>query len=278
MTLEGDRVLVVTADDYGLTRGVSEAILDAHERGVLTSTSVLVLGSGFEDTVGLLPASGIGAGVHLAAVGEDPPLLPAREIPTLVDKRGRLARSWRSLLPRVMAGRVDPGDLEREFGAQIDAVRDAGVTVTHLDTHQHVHLWPAIGNVVLRLASARGISAVRITRARGHGPKARGVNRLAHGLERRADDARIRYPEASAGLDEAGRFDLARARRAVERLAATPARTLEISMHPGPAEDPDRARYRWGYWWERELDALTSDDLRSAVEHAGLRLGSYRDI
>ena len=65
-------------------------------------------------------------GVHLAAVGEDPPLLSAREVPTLVDRRGRLARSWRAFLPRAAAGRVDPDDLRREFGAQIAAVRAAG--------------------------------------------------------------------------------------------------------------------------------------------------------
>ncbi|MEO7555425.1 MAG: ChbG/HpnK family deacetylase, partial [Acidimicrobiales bacterium] len=148
------RLLIVNADDYGLTEGVSRAVLRAHREGVVTSTSALVLGPAFVATASWLDdVPELGVGAHLAIVGEDPPLLSAREIPSLVDKRGRLRLSWRQLLPRAALGRVDAADVEREMAAQLEALSAAvgASRLTHVDTHQHLHLWPSIGRVVLRL-------------------------------------------------------------------------------------------------------------------------------
>ena len=109
----------------------------------MTSTSVLALAPGFEPSApALRDTDRIGVGAHLAAVGEDPPLLTAREVPSLVDRRGRLASSWRVFLPRMAARRIDPDDLRREFTAQVERITGAGLAPGHVDTHQHLHLWP----------------------------------------------------------------------------------------------------------------------------------------
>ena len=83
------RLLIVNADDFGLTPGVSAGILEAHRNGIVTSTSVLAVAPAFEETAPALRRaaheSGIGVGVHLAAVGEDPPLLPRSRVASLVD-------------------------------------------------------------------------------------------------------------------------------------------------------------------------------------------------
>ena len=100
----------------------------------------------------LLDNPGLDVGAHLAIVGEDPPLLTAREIPTLVDARGALPAVLPHRDPRGLAGRLDPDDVRREFAAQLERIRSAGVTVSHLDTHQHTHLWPAVAGVLVDLA------------------------------------------------------------------------------------------------------------------------------
>ena len=115
-----DRLLIVNADDYGLTEGVSQAILEAAERGIVTSTSVLAVAPAFEAAAPALASSALGVGAHLALVGEDPPLLSAQEVPTLVDRSGAFSRSWRQLLPKVAAGRVDLADVRRELTAQVE--------------------------------------------------------------------------------------------------------------------------------------------------------------
>jgi predicted glycoside hydrolase/deacetylase ChbG (UPF0249 family) len=272
------RTLIVNADDYGLTPAVSEGILRAHRHGVLSSTSVLVLAPGFAPTAGLLrDAEGIGIGAHLAAVGEDPPLLSAREIPTLVNARGYLPTSWRHLLPLVAAQRIDLDDIEREWGAQLDAIAQAGLVVDHLDSHQHVHVFPGLCDVALRLAVGRAIPAVRVTRSVARGPVGVVMRRLSARFATAARRAGRVYPGDAAGLDEAGRLDVDTAIGALARLAHSQAAVVELSGHPGLHDDPDRHRYEWQYRWGDELDALCSPIVRDAVARHGFRLGTYRE-
>jgi predicted glycoside hydrolase/deacetylase ChbG (UPF0249 family) len=272
------RLLIVNADDYGLTEGVCRAILRAHKDGIVTSTSALAVAPAFDRCASWLEeTSDLGVGVHLAVVGEDPPLLTAKEIPTLVDRSGHFPSSWREFLPRMAARRIDIADIEREFTAQRDAVRAAlgARPITHLDTHQHLHLWPRIASLVCRLAERWQVPAVRVTRSRAGSPKGRVVNTLATRLERRASSAGLHAPAAFAGFDEAGDVSTTTLINVIEELAATGARSAEIGIHPGEHGDADLARYEWGYRWGDELDALTAPEARAAVERVGFTLGSF---
>jgi predicted glycoside hydrolase/deacetylase ChbG (UPF0249 family) len=272
-------LLIVNADDYGLTPRVSRAVLDAHRDGIVTSTSVLALAPGFEPTVGwLADAPSLGTGAHLAVVGEDPPLLSAREVPTLVDRQGRLDLSWRQFLPRAAAGRIDADDLHREFAAQIERIQGAGVTIDHLDTHQNLHLWPSVRRVVMDLGDEHDVRVVRVTRSTARSPVGVVVSRLARDLERRCDRSGWTYAEASTGLDEAGNLHQRAMIDALRRLYATGAPSAELATHPGQADDPDLVRYEWDYQWADELAALRAPEVRAEVEALGFRLGTFGDL
>lgn len=278
-------LLIVNADDYGLTDGVSRAIITGHRDGIVTSTSVLAVGPAIESTAPWLTEHpGLGLGAHLAVVGEDPPVLTAREVPTLVDRTGRFALSWKQFLPRCALRRVDPDDLRREFTAQLDRLDQLiGLDrFDHVDTHQNIHLWPMVRSVVLELGEARGITAVRITRSAERSPVGFTVQALGSRLDRQALRRGWRTPDATAGLDEAGSLTLPTLERAVDRLAsavrAGAARSAELATHPGERDDPDLVRYRWGYHWDEELEALTSSRARDAVRAGGFRLGRFADL
>ena len=272
------RLLIVNADDYGLTTGVCRAIVRAHREGIVTSTSALALGPAFASCSTMLnDVSDLGVGVHLAVVGEDPPLLSRSEIPSLVDRDGRLPLSWRRFLPRACTGRIAVDDLRRELNAQLDVVSDAlpGRTLTHLDTHQHLHLWPPFGSLVIELARERGIPAVRVTRSVGHGGRSLVVNQLGRRFAAKASAAGLRTTDVFAGFDEGGMLVTDALERTIDRVAATNAHSAEIGVHPGEDGDADLARYEWGYRWAEELDALMSAEARDAVERNGFTLGSY---
>jgi predicted glycoside hydrolase/deacetylase ChbG (UPF0249 family) len=272
-------LLIVNADDYGLTEKVSEAILHAHHEGIVTSTSVLALAPGFERSVArLADAPRLGTGAHLALVGEDPPLSPAADVPTLVDRRGRLWSSWRVFLSRAAGGRIDADDVRRELAAQYDAIVAAGVEVDHLDTHQNLHLWPMVADAVIELGERHDVKVARVTRSAERGPVGVTVSRLARRLESRLDERGWRYARASTGLDEAGHLDLSAMVAALSRLAATGAPSAELATHPGAPLDPERARYRWRYQWEDEYAALRSGTVRAAVDELGFRLGTFADL
>lgn len=249
------RRLVVNADDLGLTEGINRAVGHAHRNGIVTSTSLLAVGRAFEHAVALLrDTPSLDVGAHLALVGEDPPLLSAAEIPTLVDKRGALPLSYRTVVTRGGTRRIDPDDVRRELRAQLDRIVGAGLTPTHLDTHQHTHLWPTVGAVLVELAAEYGVPRVRRPRSHRRTPVGAAVNILSARLGHRLRAAGLVTTDDYAGLDEAGRMDAARLTRALARSTGS---TLEVNVHPGEAADPDAGRFAWRYQWAEELALLT---------------------
>ncbi len=277
--------LVVNADDLGLTRGVNAGIRRAHLAGVVTSTSLLAVGREFDDAAAMLRATpSLALGAHLALVGEDPPVLSAREVPSLVDRRGRFPLTYRVLLARCAAGAVDPNDVRRELTAQLERVAGVGVPVSHLDAHQHVHLWPMVGRIVVDLARARGIGLVRLPRAHRIGPMPAGVNLLSAALARRIAAAGLATCDY-AGLDEAGAMTepaIRRSLRALARRRGGSGRPAEINLHPALVGDErsraELARFDWGYRWQEELDAACAPATRQAVADHGYRLVSWADL
>jgi predicted glycoside hydrolase/deacetylase ChbG (UPF0249 family) len=274
------RLLIVTADDYGLTEPIARGILRGHRDGVVTSTSVLAVGPSVGRTAGWLgDHPDLATGAHLALVGEDPPLLTRREIPTLVGRTGAFPRTWWTFLARAVAGRLDPADVERELDAQMQRLtRDLGLRLTYVDTHLHLHLWPPVTGALVAVAKRWHIDAVRVPSSHAPGPLGSGIRRLSGRLAARLRAAGLASPGGYRGLDEAGRLTLPRFLATLDRLAATGASTAEINCHPGEADDPARGRYAWNYRWDRELVALTSRELREAIARHGFRLGRYADL
>jgi chitin disaccharide deacetylase len=271
------RLLVINADDFGLTPGVCTGILRAHRDGVVTSTSALTAAPAFAQHARALVDSGLDAGVHLAVVGEDPPLLSAREVPSLVDNRGRLALTWRTFLRRSALGIVDIDDVRREWSAQLDAAASAGLHPTHLDSHQNVHLWPPLGALLVHLAVDRSISAIRVAGSLRVGPVYAGVRVLGAALRHRARSTGLAVADLAAGLDHAGALDYPTLRATIDRLAAGRGHA-DLTTHPGEGPDPDRSRYRWGYAWPEELRALCDTGIRRHILDRGFSLGSFADL
>jgi hopanoid biosynthesis associated protein HpnK len=156
------RSLVINADDLGLTVGVNDGIFDAHDHGVLTSASVFANGYATGDAIArALRRPSLGVGCHLTLVDGQPTLPPAR-VPSLIEDDGRFRRSWKPFIVSCLLGRVSLLEVERELTAQIDRIRSAGLTLTHLDAHKHVHAYPPIFAIVTRLAERFRIPVVRV--------------------------------------------------------------------------------------------------------------------
>jgi hopanoid biosynthesis associated protein HpnK len=154
--------LIVNADDFGLTSGVNRAIIELHSAGLVTSTSLMARASATEEAIELaLSAHTLGVGCHVVLVDGEP-VLPPDQIPTLVDSRtGCFPSSLNTFLARLFTGRIRAAEIEAEAGAQIDFLQQRGVRLTHIDTHKHTHILPAVLRPVLRAARARGIRAIR---------------------------------------------------------------------------------------------------------------------
>lgn len=273
-----ERLLIVNADDYGLTRRTSETIVRLHDEGIVTSTSALVLAPAFEPSASLVAGHPtLGVGIHLCLVGPDPALSPAREIPTLVNKKGQLARSWHRLLPRLLAGRVDFDDVRREFAAQVELALSLGIRPTHVDSHQHLHMWPGISKAAVDVARRYGIPAVRCPESRSFKTERLPTNVMSHLLRREIEAAGLTTTERFAGLDESGKAVPDRFDRVVSRVPRS-VRSFEFGVHPSEDGDPDRARYHWRHRGGEEASGLVRPGLAAHLEAQGWKLGSFAHL
>ena len=154
--------LIVNADDFGLTPGVNRAIVELHQAGVLTSTTLMANASATEEAIRLAAANpGLGVGCHVVLV-DGRPVLPAEQVPSLIDRgTGCFVPKLTTFLRRLFTGRIRAAEMEAEAAAQMARLRERGVRLTHIDSHKHTHMFPPVLRPVLRAARAAGIGAVR---------------------------------------------------------------------------------------------------------------------
>lgn len=245
------RRLIVNADDFGLTPGVSEGILAAHRHGIVTSTTMLVNREVPRDLVARARDAGLGIGLHVnLTLGQ-----PLTRGASLVDAGGVFVRDARRAAARAKAGEV-----EREIDAQIERFETiAGTRPTHLDTHHHVGLHVPVREVVLAAARRLGVPV-------------------------RSQDAAARVRTRSAGLRTPDHFfgqsgpdaywSLARTLR---HLRALPPGTSEFMTHPGWC-DPELSYSRYGRQREVELAGLGSPAARAAARALGITLCDFRAL
>jgi predicted glycoside hydrolase/deacetylase ChbG (UPF0249 family) len=242
------RYLIVNADDFGLTAGVSRGILDTHERGIVTSTTAIVTRPIPDDLVDRLKRSGMGIGLHVnLTLGA-----PLTRAPSLVDEDGRFVRD-----PRQAAARAAASDVEREVDAQVERFEQIfGQPPTHLDTHHHIGLHAPVREVVLQQALKRGVPV-------------------------RSQNAAARAAARTAGLDtpahffgEAGPVPYWTPERTLGHLKRLPPGISEFMTHPGYVDEA-LAYSRYGRQREAEMSGLGAD-ARAAVEGLGVRLCDFR--
>lgn len=232
--------LIVTADDVGLDRGMTEGAIRAHRDGIVTACSIVANGREFDDAVARLrEVPSLEVGVHLALVEE-------RALTT----GATMPRNY----VRFVLGRR--GDVEPELRAQIEKVLAAGLRVTHLNGHQHLHMLPRVRRVVERLAREYGIGYVRVVNDRGG--KSR---RLSMAVLNALGDRGRR----TIGVAEAGHLT---ASRVVELLDHVDGVT-ELVTHPGVGVT---AYPHWGYAWDEETRALCDPAVREAIAARGIQL------
>lgn len=246
--------LIVNADDFGLTTGVSRGILEAHHRGIVTSTTLLVNRLVPENLLAELKASALGVGLHLNLT-HGAPISPPDEVPSLVDGEGKLIRDARQV-----AVAAKPEEAALELRAQVAMfVRLMGRTPTHLDSHHHVGRHSPVLECLLDLVEELGIP-MRSQDAE--------VRRVA-----RARD--LKTPDHFFG--ESGPESYWSSERVLAHVEALPDGVSEFMTHPGYFDD-DLAYSRYGKQREGELLGLTDPAVKKAVATRGIKLCHFGEI
>lgn len=268
--------LVINADDLGLAGSVNRGIFETIEKGVVTSTSLMVNMPACDDAIQRLgdcltrrdPTS-LSVGLHFNLVAGSP-LTPCA---TLLDEHAKFlplpVLAWRAFNRR-----IDERDVERELEAQLERANrllsPLGMRVTHIDSHRHAHCFPQVFDVVVHTAKRHGIGHVRhpyeapVLVWRPHAVLAAQVLRFIISDRRPLDDVGF----AGVGAMRSRTF----ARDIATLLSALPSGTTELMVHPG-YDSPELAAID-GYRAprERELRALTSPALRDRILDLGVQL------
>jgi predicted glycoside hydrolase/deacetylase ChbG (UPF0249 family) len=263
------RTLVVNADDFGFTRDVNQGIVEAHQRGILTATTLMATGAAFDDAVRLARETPqLDIGCHLVLVGQPP-------YPPTVAK----------LLAAIALRRVK---IYEELSAQVSRIQDAGVRPTHLDTHKHTHLLPPVLDAVARISEEFQIPWVRRpfdfpgqpAGASGNQTRTNRVNRAMTLMRSRFSRVLpahgCRSTDHFSGFGATGHYT---AEYLVALIRALPEGSTEFMCHPGICgEELRAARTRLKDSRQQELEALTDPSVRAALTAEGVRLASYRDL
>jgi predicted glycoside hydrolase/deacetylase ChbG (UPF0249 family) len=287
--------LIVNADDLGWTEGVNRAIVDAHREGLVTSSSLLANGRAFASALAAAQTNPqLGVGVHLN-LSDGPPTAPAEEVRGLLNEGGDLEEGPESLLLRIASRGLALQEVEREWDAQIQKVRDAGIRPTHLDGHKHVQMLPGLFEIALRLAKKHAIHAIRVAHEEStlrsvlasaggqktavvfkQGVQARGLKLLAPDARAMADHAGVRTADYFCGIAQTG----ALTREGIEKLLENlPDGTTELMCHPGYLDDELRKTgTRLQESRQTELEILTDGRIRKLVATHAIRLISYRTM
>lgn len=280
------RTLIVNADDFGRTPGLSDGILQAHRDGIVTSTTVMVNYPHAEAVVRrartLSPELGIGIHLNLTA-GE--PILPPRKVPDLVGPDGRFL-PVRKLIPRL--DQLDGEQVAAELEAQVERFRFWGAEPTHLDVHHHLlYLSPRLFAVLVDLAQAYGlpirypwpqapIDAQALSwLAEAHRVPVDRLPGIIRGCNAIMERAPVVAPDACIlSFYGAG----ATLEHLLHLIVSLPDGVTELMCHPGRADRCLRAESGYVEEREQELAVLTDPRVRETLAVHGVRLSNFRAL
>ena len=281
-----EKRLIINADDFGLCESVNKGIIDAHTKGVLTSTTIMSNMPAAGQAVELAkntPALGIGVHLNLTA---GKPLCLDSSIKLLLNSQGYFALSPSNLaIASLITGKVRTA-IETELATQIQWLIDKGIKPTHLDSHKHIHAFPTIFPIVWRLAKRFGIPAIRYT----FEPKQvsmlpwpltdRESRKRASTIRKMAIINRIQNPaffktDYLLGVNHVGKINTVFL-HAVSLYNT--ALTAEVMTHPGYVYDLDTTQTRLVKQREIEVEALCNEKTRKSLKDAGIKLINYGQL
>lgn len=278
--------VIINADDFGIHALVNSAVVKAYGQGMLKSTSLLAAGPAFDEAVSLArQCPGLGIGIHLCLVGSLPSVLGAHRVPSLVGKDGLMPESYGQVMKKIYAGKIDFGEVYDELDAQMAKILATGLSVTHVDSHQHLHMLPPIWKIVQALMKKYNLHRLRIPReaytfkALSANPvRVMGRNGLSYLANKAmADVRRLQFTTSDFfwGMVDGGNMNEANLARILRRL---PFGVHEIMMHPGEDTAALGNVFSWGYHWEDEFQALSSGHIRELAEKKQIEFINYGSL
>ncbi|BBM85975.1 carbohydrate deacetylase [Candidatus Uabimicrobium amorphum] len=272
------KYLIVNADDLGISPGVSSGILHAHKMGIVTSTTAMVNTAFFRESIQTAMTESVGIGLHIT-LSYGAPVLPASEVPSLVDKQG-------NFLSFPIVAPFNAQELQSEIEAQFSLFTEvAGCLPDHIDSHQFMaNVHPAAFKTVLNLAKDHQIPIrnphMFLSKNKLHQfMRSRKTNPLAE-LDGRIEELQQIYAHfcvAHPDFFEYRFFDTGvTVDNLLEILRNLPTGVTEIMCHPGYSYDLQNDYYLEKR--DQEVEVLTNERILQAIQDEGIQLVTFGQI
>ncbi len=252
-----------------MSEQINAGIISAFEHGIVRSTSLMPNGQAFDNALNLAKEHPeLGVGIHISLVDEKPISSALNSLPA----------SYKALALCLLTGRIGRRDLTVECRSQIEKVLSTGIHPTHLDSHQHVHILPALSSIIVDLAVQYAIPGIRIPLDHSDSKlNARGIQIavsriLSRMLSEKATNAGLRIVDRFFGLAESGHITENVILQAITKSSNG---INELMCHPGFGDPQASGRYKWGYTWNAEVNALCSEQVMSTILEHGITLTSF---
>ena len=276
--------LIVNADDFGRHELINRAVERAFNSGCLRSATLMAGGIAFDDAINLAKKfPKLGVGIHFTLANGNP-ILPPEEIPTLVTEEGIFHGDYIKFLKRYLSGKISLGEVRSELAAQLEKILNTGLTLTHFDSHQHLHHIPGIIEIVLELASAKNISAMRVANTKifdgeldslGKFIGRLGLGSLAKFTAHQAHKKNFTTPEHFAGIVAGESVSEKFLLKLIENL---PDGTTEVMLHPGIDNKILQDFCQWEHDFEEELAAVTSPKILNLLAEKNISAINFSDL
>jgi len=228
--------VIINADDFGVSDEVNQSVINMHRKGIVSSTTIMANGPDFEKAVELLSAHpDLGVGVHLCLDG---PYNSSTDHTSLLDPVTNTFFERTEVIKKIHKSYFKKDEIYREFSLQLERVLDHGLTISHLDTHHHFHLYFPVLKQVIRVARKYGISFIRSQRIITSAPLS-SVNRayrLAHHLYL---NTCLRSVPAYYDPAIENNSDFAYKLNKLEGMLNNSKGPVEIMLHPRGDNDPE---------------------------------------
>lgn len=273
--------LIVTADDFGLSPEVNQAVIQAHREGILTCASLMVTGRAAGEAIALAREhSNLKIGLHLV-VGEGFSVLSKKEIPDLVDSTQRFSDRVVSSGIRYFLSKRAKHQLAKECEAQVERFLDSGLKMDHLNSHHHLHIHPTVADTVIALAKKYRIPAVRLPwqgfrsmKWKSSGMAMVMLPWVIH-LRRKLRQSGIVHNQRIFGLYETGNM---LEETWLQLLPKLPPGVTEIFCHPAVKNICHNKEGKPSYHHEGEFKALLSSKVKAGLKRERIVLTCFSDI
>lgn len=263
------RRLIINADDVGFSDAINEAARECYLKGSITGASIMACGPRFDEAADMLREIGREeVGVHLTLTGMK-----------------RFAHDYKNFALKYFLKKINPEQVYTELSSQIKRVRDKGLDITHLDSHEHVHMFPGVLSIVIKLALEFDIPYIRLpleslrvaVKSFSVKDAARHVSLAAFVSAGKKQIAKnnLRHNDHFLGHFHSGRVDHDIFRFMIDNLSEG---VTELAVHPSTGSGSFYEEFPWYKHTKKEFELLTGKDWEGELANADIQLVTHKKI